>query len=425
MTRSARVSYFSGKMTQEEAVDEAEHLSCSEEQFTLHLRSSKVPGDFPDAAFPTSFVLLYCPVGSCETKPFKHAPALVDHLEKCHKVSILEPRGIYPFIDRYLSAHKDQLRNLNGALILGEDDVDLRQRLQTERLRAMLDLQEIERATSHNALSICLFCPQRCVDKRALFTHMYRTHDFNIGLLDNLVMVDTFLGLLRHKLSSNTCILCGKCFGSGGLLRKHLKAKKHYRIPPDAHEYDRFYLINYTQPGKLWSDISYAQEEDDKSKGEEQSDEDWSDLDIEICRMTQCLFCQQMSEDPDACLDHMSVKHKFNLRKLQKELFLSFYDSVKLLNYFRHCQICVECPAGCEFQSSDFNAADGPENLSNDFGEAVFVDEASVLASHISLKCIQKAVEHKSWNQAQYLIPIFDEDPLLEIIEELDASDQE
>lgn len=351
---------------------------------------------FPGETFPTSFVLLYCPCAGEDTtctSPFRNAYDLEVHLKENHNISIFAPNTVYPFIDQYLSEKLPN--NLTSGTTLGgaddHEDADLRQRLQHGRLTKMLSLQEHERATTHKAACTCLFCPSRQDSRYDLFTHMFQEHRFNIGLLDNLVMVDDFLRVLREKLSNNTCIYCDKCFANGTLLKKHLKAKKHYKIPPNDHSYDKYYLVNYTQAGKLWTNIP-------ASKDDEESDQGWSDLDVPLECKTQCLFCDKVSADPESCLTHMLV-HGFDLREIQSTSKLTFYDSVKLINYLRYQRaVLLACP-GCALE------------LSDDFE---YMD-------HMNLSCVAMAVDARHlWNRVQFYIPIFDEDPLLEIIDILE-----
>lgn len=349
--------------------------------------------EFPGEAFPTTYTLLYCPLAACNAEtPFCHARALVQHLEEAHAVGIYKPETVLPFLDRYLS-----MTCVLAPVTLGgpEDraDWDLRQRLQEERLHQMLAVQENERATAHRRPRSCLFCQDRLADRYALFKHMYRQHEFNIGQLDNLVMVDEFLSVLEAQLAANTCIYCHKAFPTAGLLRKHLKHKSHYKIPPSDRRYDKYYLVNYTQAGKTWDMLPPEDAERDES-----GSGNWSDLDGPLDRPTQCLFCAHGCSSPEEALQHMTGEHAFSFRDVQAALQLDFYGSVKLVNYLRRQRAELTCP-GC------LQACDSDEQL----------------VAHITPACVAALVAERrpNWDLAEYYIPIYDDDPLLEAIDDL------
>lgn len=349
--------------------------------------------EFPGEAFPTTYTLLYCPLTECNVEtPFCHARTLVQHLKEAHAVDIYKPETVISFLDRYLS-----MKSVFTPVTLGgpEDkaDWDLRQRLQEERLQQMLGIQENERATTHRHPRSCLFCKDRLADRYALFKHMYRQHAFNIGQLDNLVMVDEFLSVLEAQLVANTCIYCHKVFPSASLLRKHLKHKSHYKIPSSDRRYDKYYVVNYTQAGKTWDMLPTEEADRDESESD-----NWSDLNGSLDRPTQCLFCTCVCSSPEEALEHMADGHKFFFRDIQATLQLDFYGSVKFVNYLRHQRAEMTCP-GC------LKPCDSDDQL----------------VTHITPVCIAALLEKRrpSWDRVEYHIPIYDDDPLLEVIDDL------
>ena len=47
-------------------------------------------------------------------------------------------------------------------------------------------------------------------NRKELFDHMNESHNFSVGLPDNIVFVEEFLDLLDKKLSENLCLFCEK-----------------------------------------------------------------------------------------------------------------------------------------------------------------------------------------------------------------------
>jgi hypothetical protein len=117
--------------------------------------------------------------------------------------SVVDPSDSDTTPNKSVSAEKTTI-----GLPTDSEDSQLRQTLQTETLKRMLETQSAERSLALHLLSTnpkaaeapCLFCKHVMPSRVALFKHMYRTHGFNIGLLDNLVNVQEFLTILRGKL---------------------------------------------------------------------------------------------------------------------------------------------------------------------------------------------------------------------------------
>jgi hypothetical protein len=149
-------------------------------------------------------------------------------------------------------------------------------------------------------------------------------------------------------------------------------------------------LVNYVNLVK-----SKSVEDKDELIELEQGEEvdEWDDLKDEIDLKTQCLFCDEILLNPENCFDHMANSHGFNIKRIQKKHSLSFYDTMKLLNYLRLCQRHETDPFENENRSSSFEN-DGIPDI-------------------------------KLWNKPQFYFPVYEEDPLLTAIEDSDKEEEE
>ena len=119
-------------------------------------------------------------------------------------------------------------------------------------------------------------------NRKELFDHMNESHNFSVGLPDNIVFVEEFLDLLDKKLSENLCLFCEKTFKDRTVLKEHMRKKIHKKINPKNQEYDKFYLVNYLEPGKTWREI--MEEFDEYCQNEDWSD--WFEVEAEaICML--------------------------------------------------------------------------------------------------------------------------------------------
>ncbi|XP_053109841.1 zinc finger protein 277 isoform X3 [Hemicordylus capensis] len=127
---------------------------------------------------------------------------------------------------------------------LPEDRI-LREKLQQQRLREILEQQQQERDdTDFNGT--CMFCDKELTGNRSvLLNHMANDHAFNVGLPDNIVNCKGFLEVVQKKLDSLQCLYCEKIFRDKNTLKDHMRKKQHRRINAKNREYDRFYIINY------------------------------------------------------------------------------------------------------------------------------------------------------------------------------------
>lgn len=51
------------------------------------------------------------------------------------------------------------------------------------------------------------------------------------------------------------CLSCEHIFKDKVVLKEHMRKKQHRKINPKNNEYDRFYVVNYLEPGKTWETI--------------------------------------------------------------------------------------------------------------------------------------------------------------------------
>lgn len=95
-----------------------------------------------------------------------------------------------------------------------------------------------------------------------------------------------------------------------------MRKKKHFKIAAKNRQYDRFYVINYLEPGKNWESFerdNYESDEDDKDE------ETWEDWEEEEPEPTMCLFDTHVLSSPKEILEHMRTEHDFNLSQIRKE----------------------------------------------------------------------------------------------------------
>lgn len=352
--------------------------------------------------FPCDYTVLYCPFDSCTLEtPFKKASELLMHLEKAHRTKIVNSNAIMPVFERYLQALRQKQifqDPVDGSWleISSEVDEDIRKDLQRQKLEEMLAIQAKERAELYKKPRQCLFCLEYSSDLKELFTHMFKAHGFNIGLLDNLVMVEDFLTTLEGILMKNVCIFCHCEFRTAGCLRKHMKNKHHYKIDSKNHFYDKYYIVNYLKSGALGYD---PLEKDEKEGlfGEDAEADNWDDLNDTVDLRTTCLFCEQVFSSPnEELIAHCQEAHDFDMESL-KSVFSDgqFYDYIKLITYIRHHIKDLRCPICTQTYTN-------PVEL-----EAHMKDEKHCRIPDRSL-----------WDQPQYLFPIFDDDPLLFFFED-------
>lgn len=118
-----------------------------------------------------------------------------------------------------------------------------------------------------------------------------------------------------------------------------------------------------------------------------------------------CLFDTAVLSSPKEALAHMKLVHGFDLAQLRKENNLDFYQIIALINYIRH----QSSLGSCFCCSKTFNS----ENE---------------LTKHLKESdCITKFVPMGAsfWKDPKYLIPTYENDPLLTGFEQEDEEGEE
>ncbi|KAI9593830.1 hypothetical protein BDF19DRAFT_150022 [Syncephalis fuscata] len=344
------------------------------------------------------------------------------HLETVHGLHVRNLHHMYFSLQCYLDRYAAMMRaNSDGKLVADgikvetrddrlvwtidpeqyPDDLTFRRELQREKLNEILQVQEKERREDGNVPRKCLFCKVIPENRQTLFKHMFQEHGFNIGLPDNLVEVEEFLNLLESKLANRQCLYCEKIFTTPAVLRKHMRKKKHFKISARNRIYDKYYVINYLEPGLNWETLEYEKYESDE---EHRGDDNWDDWDEADLEPTQCLFCDAVTSSPEQIIEHMSEKHQFDLVAIRESHDLDFYKTVTLINFIRerstHCT-CMAC--------------------------ATPFDTLEAMAVHMQENsCFVKIPKQDSdiWKDPKYLFPTVENDPLLMWVDDADETEE-
>ncbi|KAJ2800017.1 hypothetical protein H4R20_004215 [Coemansia guatemalensis] len=356
---------------------------------------------------------------------FTDAAELAAHLREEHRMVFKNLSHMVLLLQKYLDAWAQKLSETSMAEVarpLDESeppvyhidaaqcsaDKDIRSRVQKEGLVEVLAAQEAERQGPARAPRKCLFCKRVCEDRRDLFRHGYREHSFNIGLPDNLVWVDDFLAILESKLASQQCLYCEKTFTSAAVLRKHMRKKKHFKISSHNRLYDRFYVVNYLEPGKSWEAIE--NENADESDSDDRKDDSWEDWDDRAEEMpAKSLFDDRVLSSAAECWDYMVREFGFDIHRIRRDHGLDFYKTIALINAIRRCSAGNKCFACCQqFADSAALAAHSREE-----GAAHLVPPSDT----------------SMWEDKANLRPAIDNDPLLigfdDDDDDADAGDEE
>ncbi|KAF8976207.1 hypothetical protein BGZ46_008462 [Entomortierella lignicola] len=242
---------------------------------------------------------------------------------------------------------------------------------------------------------------------------MFAEHNFNIGLPDNLVNVNEFLDMLEAKLTSLQCLYCEKTFTSPAVLRKHMRKKKHFKISARNRLYDQFYVINYLEPGKNWENFEHDRYDSD----DDRRDDSWADWDDALEEeKTKCLFEDAYFNSAQSAREHMQQEHGFDLEGERHKLGLDFYQTITLINYIRRqtmLGVCFSCLA--KKPQSDKPGIDDEE------------EEEDWLVKHLKESGCGvnvPSMEADFWKDAQFLLPMLENDPLLMIFGEEESDDE-
>ena len=239
---------------------------------------------------------------------------------------------------------------------------------------------------------------------------MFVISNFSIGKPHNLVYVEELLDILEQKLNGLVCIFCEKVFKSRDVLKEHMRKKNHKKINPRNSDYDKYYIINYLEMGKSWEQVREQrdfedrpfEEEDlptgfdsDHSDENEDDEKNWSDWRGNLSGAV-CFFCPANYTDLKDLLNHMNVIHEFDYQAMKKELQLSFYQQIKLINFIRrqmHLNQCMCCDE--KFKDQD------------------------LLLDHMKIEDHFKPPSEKDeWDQSQYYFPTYENDNFLCLIED-------
>jgi len=232
-------------------------------------------------------------------------------------------------------AEPDYYFFLNDSL---PEDRAIREQLHNVRLDLIIQYQEEDRNESFDEM--CLFCSQKFVGGREacieFFRHMNNTHQFNIGHPDNMVFVKEFIETLRSRLKDLQCLSCAKTFKDRNTLKDHMRKKSHRGLNKDDRSFDKFYLINYLEMGKRWTQLSRDPDED---LGEDQT---WTEFDSIEHNQLYCFFCDAVFNNSKELNNHLYSEHDFEFEKIKENLNLTFYEQMKLINWIRKEKVDLE-----------------------------------------------------------------------------------
>ncbi|KAF9355946.1 hypothetical protein BGX26_005910 [Mortierella sp. AD094] len=366
--------------------------------------------------------MIHCPFHSCDlTDPLTDSTSLVAHLKEAHKIAFKNIHHMFILLERYLNHWAEEIEAKGIENVAVKENIDddyytidptvsaadrtLRDEIQREKLNEILKLQEKERNED-----------ARLKRKTILFKHMFAEHNFNIGLPDNLVNVNEFLDMLEAKLTSLQCLYCEKTFTSPAVLRKHMRKKKHFKISARNRLYDQFYVINYLEPGKNWENFEHDRYDSD----DDRRDDSWADWDDALEEeKTKCLFEDAYFNSAQSARDHMQQSHGFDLEGERHRLGLDFYQTITLINYIRRqtmLGVCFSCLA--KKPQSDKPLIDQDEEDE---------EEEDWLVKHLKDSgCGAKVpnMDADFWKDAQFLLPMLENDPLLMIFGEEESDDE-
>ncbi|KAF8944832.1 hypothetical protein BGZ47_003633 [Haplosporangium gracile] len=374
-------------------------------------------------------IMIHCPFQSCDlTDPLTDSTSLVAHLKEAHKIAFKNIHHMFILLDRYLThwAEEIEAKGLEKVAAKAEEgdefftidpaisvaDRTLRDEIQREKLNEILKVQEKERNDEAKLKRKCLFCKNVCDNRTILFKHMFAEHNFNIGLPDNLVNVNDYLDMLEAKLTGLQCLYCEKTFTSPAVLRKHMRKKKHFKISARNRLYDQFYVINYLEPGKNWENFEHDRYDSD----DDRRDDSWADWDDALEEeKTKCLFENVYFSSAQATREHMKEAHGFDLEGERHALGLDFYQTISLINYIRRQTMLGVC-----FSCQKKKPEEKPQQDAD--------DEEDWLVKHLKEDGCGAKVPNKEadfWKDAQYLLPMLENDPLLMIFGEEESDDDD
>jgi len=185
-----------------------------------------------------------------------------------------------------------------------------------------------------------------------------------------------------------------------------MRKKRHREVNPTNNYYDRFYVINYLELGKKWLEVLAEDFEDTMptflDSDEEEEEESWNewreDAEAENEMTAVCLFCDDAFDKIAKLLDHMKEIHKYDLKKIFEDGRFGFYDRFKFINYTRkmsHEFTCFICGT-------------------NDLRSWPALRKHLESPEHLAIP-----IERQKWDKDEYLIPIYENDNLLCLLEDV------
>ncbi|KRX21585.1 Zinc finger protein, partial [Trichinella nelsoni] len=287
------------------------------------------------------------------------------------------------------------------------EDRQLREKLALRRLEEVLQCQQRERIDSTFCRQ-CLFCRYTVHGNRSqLIHHLYLIHRLNLGSPDNMVFVTEYIDILSDMIRRNQCLYCEEYFADNRALMEHMRIMQHREVNPKNVLYDKFYVINYLELGKKWLEVlaedfedTLATFADSDEEAEEESWNEWDEEDMEEELAFVCLLCDKAFQAVPLLLQHMLEQHHFHFSEFLENERMDFYERIKFVNFVRkkcHDFVCFICGKD-DLRSSD------------------------ALKKHLSEKSeeqMKRLPGREKWNKDEYLLPTYENDLLLTVLDEI------
>lgn len=278
-----------------------------------------------------------------------------------------------------------------------------------------------------------------------------------------------------------TCLYCSGRFTEAATLRRHMRKKGHVKVHPKDGTFDKYYMINYLEPAKRWSTklgpwqhrprgasgaspmpmpltpCTFSTDDEASSRGmdglSDDDDDTWDDWCLptpntngglnastvhrtpaagpvtgplpgesegdhaaRVAQHTTSLFTAQLYATPEEALQADADRFGFDLPKVAARLGLDLYGRIRLVNYLRSrthvAMTCVWCETqfeGIQALTRHHEGHDGP-------CQGGGIPEAWLARDSLPWD------EGATGDAPRYLFPVFEDDPLLTV---LDFSDDE
>ena len=209
------------------------------------------------------------------------------------------------------------------------EDARVRQLLHHEKLKRVLAQFGFERRDTGFDRHCVFCCSFFTGNRRWLFKHLKMAHGFNVGNVDNLVNVGSFLDAIERRTQNSECLQCGKVCGTFQSLLLHRQDHRHFSLDPKNRDFDQYYLINYLEYGMNWEDIR-------KSPSDLVEVDSWCDWVVDQPSEAPsgvCLFCEAVAPDKSGVHEHMLDAHGFDFAAVCRPH--GFHERVQLVNFIR------------------------------------------------------------------------------------------